>query len=328
VKRFSTTWKLARVLSLSLAPRSVAADFDLLHRPVYELYTILRCCLASTGFLFLLAASALAASDGQPAPTSAKSVARLFILSGQSNAGGAGIGSELPEDLRKNDDRLLMFGRHVRGLQPLAPYRRRGFGDDDTAFGAELVFGHRIRKAFPNDVICVAKQTTGGCSIIAWDKDWKRKEWLDELKLVDNVQKGAQYPLLMETIRGAVEALKTRDDVGRVEYSGMIWIQSERDDHHPRAAEMYEQNLRKLIANVRADLHAPDLPFLFADANVRRHREAMQAGMRRIAREVPRTAVVSIEGLSKRGAVHYDTQGQIELGRRFADEYLRVTGKN
>jgi hypothetical protein len=253
--------------------------------------------------------------------------ARLFILSGQSNAGGAGTGSELPPDLRKTDEEVLMFGRHVRGLRPLAPYRRNGFGTDNTAFGAELVFGRQMKEAFPDDVICIAKQTTGACSIIAWDKDWQRQGWLDDLKLVDNVNKGAQYPLLMETIRGAVEAMKARGGIGRVEYAAMIWIQSERDDHHPRAAETYEQNLRKLIDNVRADLHAPELPFLFADANVHRHAELMRAGMRRIAKEVPQTAVVSIVGLSKRGAVHYDTQGQIELGRRFGEEYLRLTGR-
>jgi len=279
-------------------------------------------CLLAAAVLAAVAASG-AALAGEPSGKTA----RLFIISGQSNAGGAGVGSELPEELRKTDDEVLMFGRHVKGLVPLGPHRRRGYGTDDTAFGPELVFGKEMKKAFPDDVICIAKQSTGGCTIIAWDKDWQRSDWLDELRLVENEQKGAQYPQLMETVRGAVEALEKRPDVARVEYAGMLWIQSERDDRHPKTAAAYEQNLCKLIANVRADLGVADLPFLFADANVRRNRDVMREGMRRIAREVPCTAVVSIDGLSKNGAVHYDTRGQMELGRRFADAYLRLAAR-
>lgn len=297
-------------------------------RRPFTSYSNFACTRVSTAraafiaaLLVLFGAAAFADDAGE------KKTARLFILSGQSNAGGAGVGSELPAELKKLDPEVLMCGRHVRGLQPLQPYRRRGFGADNTAFGAELVFAKRMKEAYPDEIICVVKQTKGGCSIIAWDMDWRREAWTADLKLADNVQKGAQYPLLMEKIREAVAALKASQQVGHVEYGGFLWIQSERDDHHPRTAAMYEANLRKLIANVRADLDSPDLPFLFADANVRRNPKVMRDGMKRIAAETPRTAVVSIQGLTKRDAVHYDTRGQITLGGRFADAYLEIVGK-
>ncbi|MCX7047251.1 MAG: hypothetical protein NTX50_17400 [Candidatus Sumerlaeota bacterium] len=55
--------------------------------------------------------------------------------------------------------------------------------------------------------------------------------------------------------------------------------------------------------------------------------DQMRSGMCKIVQDVPGAAVVSIDGLSKDGGVHYDTQGQIEPARRFAAAYLEMIGK-
>jgi hypothetical protein len=253
--------------------------------------------------------------------------ARLFIIAGQSNAGGKGVGSDLPAQLKKSVPEVFMFGRHAHDdLRPLEPYGRKGFGDDNTAFGAELVFAREMKKAFPTDIICIAKQTKGGTSIIAWDKDWKRAGWTNDMKLVANEAKGPQYDTLIKTGRDALAALKARPDMKQAELAGVLWIQSERDDHYPKAAAMYGDNLRKLIANLRADFARPELPFLFADANAHRNQEVIHAGMEKVAAELPHTVMVSIAELSRDG-VHYDSKGQLELGRRFAGAYLKLIGK-
>jgi len=253
--------------------------------------------------------------------------ARLFVIAGQSNAGGKGTGSELPAEYRIVDPDILAFGKGFKELSPLRPYSRKGFGADNTAFGPEIAFAHGVRSAFPEDILCIAKQTEGGCTIIAWDKDWKRPGWKEELKLVRNENKAPQYPELIRVVRGAVQSLEARPDVATVQIAGMLWVQSERDDRHRLTAAAYEKNLRALIANLRTDLGAPALPFLFADANGRLNVSVLRAGMRRIAAEVPNTALVPNSGLSRVDGVHYDSRGQIELGRRFAEAYLRMAGK-
>jgi len=249
---------------------------------------------------------------------------RVFILAGQSNAGGAGNGEELPAALKVTDAEVVLYGRGQKGeLRPLAPYPRvkEKFGIDGTAFGPELVFAKEMKRAFPGDVICVVKQSVGNCSIVAWDKDWRRADWKADLAAARNEQKEPNYDALLAAVAEGVRQSKEMFHSDRVEYGAMLWVQSERDDTSERVARMYEANLRGLIANVRADLKEPGLPFLFADANVRRFGDVIRAGMRRVAAEAPGVRCVSIEGLGRNG-VHYDTAGQLELGKRFAAAYL------
>lgn len=249
----------------------------------------------------------------------------LFILSGQSNAGGKGIGDELPAEYRKTDPDLLTIGRRAKGLVPIAPYHREGFGSDNTAFGCETSFAHEIKRAFPGDVVVIAKQTEGGCTIVAWDKHWQRPDWKSDLALANNVKKPAQYPRLMAVVKEAREAIAADPKLGPVTLAGMLWVQGERDDHSPQTAALYEKNLRALIANVRGDLGAPRMPFLFADINGHRNVATIHAGMQRIVRDVPRTAMVPVKDLSREhGGVHYNAAGQVELGRRFAAAYLKL----
>ncbi|HMP75736.1 MAG TPA: sialate O-acetylesterase [Kiritimatiellia bacterium] len=273
---------------------------------------------------------ALAALMGSFIPAQAAPGARtvrLFILTGQSNAGGKGVGSELPAEYRNLGPDVLAFGKGFKELAPLRPYPRKGFGTDNTAFGAEITFAYFAKKAFPDDIICIAKQTEGACSIVAWDKHWQRPEWKSDLARVKNENKEPQYPDLMRVIQDAQAALKAHPGAGTVELAGVLWVQSERDDNHPGTAADYEKNLRALIANLRADTKVADLPFLFADANGRQNLEVLRAGMRRVAAEVPNTALVSIEGLPRGDNVHYNAAGQVELGRRFSEAYLKMVGR-
>lgn len=55
------------------------------------------------------------------------------------------------------------------------------------------------------------------------------------------------------------------------------------------------------------------------------HIEQVRTAQKQVAATVPRTSLVPIDGLSrKRDQVHFDTQGQLELGRRFAAAYLKL----
>ena len=159
------------------------------------------------------------------------------------------------------------------------------------------------------------------------DKNWRRADWKDDLKKANNENKKPNYEPLLETVKEAVSQAKAMFHTDRVEYDGLLWVQSERDDTSPETAAMYEANLRALIRNIREDLKVPDLPFLFADANVRLYVDVLRGGMKKVVREVPNTRCIPIDDLPRNGGVHYNTQGQIMLGKRFAEVYLDVTRK-
>jgi hypothetical protein len=285
--------------------------------------------LSSGGEAAPAPAQSAAPAPPQPAQAPPKTM-KVFILAGQSNAGGAGNGDELPEDLRKTDLEVVLFAKGQKDiLRPLAPYKRvkEEFGIKGTAFGPELTFAKEIKKACPADVICIIKQAIGRCSIIAWDKNWRRENWKADLKLADNEDKHPNYDALMSMIKEGVGQAREQFHTDKVELCGMLWVQSERDDTCREIAEKYEANLRALIKNVREDLKAPDLPFLFADANVARFEDIIKGGMQRIVKEVPNTRCIPVADLPCNGAVHYNTEGQIKLGRRFAEAWLQMTRK-
>ncbi|MCX7012334.1 MAG: hypothetical protein NTW86_07190 [Candidatus Sumerlaeota bacterium] len=260
---------------------------------------------------------------------------KVFILSGQSNAGGAGNGDELPEAMKQTDPEVLQYVKQGKKVAPLAPYPRveEKFGIKSQAFGPELAFGKEIKKAWPQETILIVKQSEGACSIIAWDKNWQREGWKEDLKAADNENKKPQYDNLMSFIHEGVALAKEQTGIGQVEYCGMLWVQSERDNGTTYTAHMYEANLKGLIANVRQDLGVPNLPFLFADANGAGSREPgsltglISEGMRRVEKDVPITRLIPISDLPKNGGVHYNTQGQLILGKRFADALLEMRRK-
>jgi hypothetical protein len=280
-------------------------------------------------FLTVMATFVLCSSSQAGQASQAKTI-KVFLLAGQSNAGGAGNGDGLPADLKKTDKEVLLFSKgHKNELALLAPYNRvaEKFQIEHTAFGPELVFGKEMKKAFPNDVILIVKQSTGGTSIVAWDKDWKRADWKSDLKLAKNESKTPYYGVVLSMMKEGVTQAKAKFPGARVEYCGMLWVQSERDDEDVKLAKDYEKNLRALIQNIRTDVGVPNLPFLFAGPNVRRWGDIILNGMKKITQEVPNTALIPVNDLPKHEGIHYNTEGQMKLGKRFADAYLEIVKK-
>ena len=105
---------------------------------------------------------------------------KTFILAGQSNVRGWGDSAKLPDDLRKGNDRVLMF--EDGKWQPLKPHSpafelQQPYGLAEFHFGPEIAFGHELAKAFPDEPIGIIKYAEGGSSILAWKPDWS-KVWL------------------------------------------------------------------------------------------------------------------------------------------------------
>lgn len=248
---------------------------------------------------------------------------RVFILAGQSNMAGNGVPTELPPQYQQQPDNVLMpiprrrKGSPLTELVPFAPATKR--------FGPEVGFAHAMAKAWPDSRNVLIKKAIGGTSALAWAPDWTR----ERAAITKNDRVGPLYQNLMTNQVQPILQHYGAD----AEIVGVLWAQGGRDGRYEEAAAEYEQNLAKIISAFRRDLKSPALPFVFAqtvDAPKRSfpYIEQVRAAQKRIAESVPYTAMVPIEGLSrKRDRVHFDTAGQLELGRRFAAAFLGLVDK-
>ena len=86
-----------------------------------------------------------------------------------------------------------------------------------------------------------------------------------------------------------------------------------------------------MIARFRADLNAPEVPFIIGELGQYPERPWNQwlvlvdEAHRAIPSQVRATAYVSAEGLTHRGdTLHFDARSARELGRRYAAAYLAM----
>lgn len=245
---------------------------------------------------------------------------KLFILSGQSNAEGAGNGSLLPQEYLITDKEVLLLERG--SWRPMSPYKRKveKFGIKETAFGAELAFAFEMKKRYPNHIIAIAKvAVSGGTSIVAWDKNNKRTDWIVDLKEVDNEEKSSLFlynKLIADTQKG-IELLKKRTDVDNVEVCGFLWLQTERDGKKLETINKYEPRLTAFINNIREDLNHPELPFFIMDAHMTKRStlKAQQDMLRRVAKKDDRLIIIKCDDLSTHEGIHFNTEGALELGK-------------
>lgn len=262
-----------------------------------------------------LAARGATAQSGDATP------ALLFIITGQSNAGQQGAAGQLTAAQRGPVEGAWYYApQHTRSqaLLPLQPY--------GGAFGVELSFARVVRQATGRDVV-IAKNYSGGTSIIAWSPSAPNAAWKAELAKVGNAGKPAMYPRVLDIQRKAAAAYTAA--TGRpVELAGVLYIQVERDSKVMYGATRYEGNLKELIGAWRDEWHAPRLPVVFIDSHSSLSgggpivHEAVVA----TAADVAGAAWVAVRDLPKKDTVHFSTPGVWTLGERLAAAWLVEAG--
>jgi sialate O-acetylesterase len=112
---------------------------------------------------------------------------------------------------------------------------------------------------------------------------------------------------------------------------GVLWYQGE-SDANPNDVPLFAERFTRLVASVRADFGDPNLPFY--TVQIGRFVVAMpQEGelawnqaqdiQRRLAEQIPNTAVVAAVDLELDDLIHIGTQGLKRLGKRLANVALR-----
>ncbi|MDD5392973.1 MAG: sialate O-acetylesterase [Thiothrix sp.] len=218
---------------------------------------------------------------------------RLIIMAGQSNMMGRGTTYSLPDAYKQTPKNISFFyqGR---------PHKLAEF----AFFGPEVAFAHDVARAFPHDHIILVKQAVTGSFI---------KQWLPD---------GPLYNGLLRQVGFATDEHPAKVDA-------FLWMQGESDARsNPQEAQQYGSRLEALVQRLRADTHAPQSLFILGQINPEHPAflmtESVRQQQQQIQQELPNAMVISTDGLGKLpDRIHYDADGQIQLGKRFAEAYIK-----
>lgn len=259
---------------------------------------------------------------------------KVFILAGQSNMVGWGDSGKLPGELRNGNQRVLMFENGK--WQPLKPFKKaqknqEKIGMTEFTFGPEIAFGHAMAKAWPEETIGIVKFAIGGTSILTWKPDWSK----EDADRVGQGRLGSLYKKLMEKVE---QARKSRE----IEIVGFLWVQGGGDMKNIAVAKEYLNNLKSLVAAVRKDTGVSNLPFFCGSArrtddpddisDLKPQRvggrypavEFVLKAQWDAQQEIPHFRTVILRDIETHPMnVHYNTTGQLEVGRLFAESFLK-----
>lgn len=229
----------------------------------------------------------------------------VFILAGQSNMAGQGTAKELAPAYRRAPKNIEFYYNGYK--TPLNRFRH---------FGPEIGFAHEISRHFPGDKIKLIKFAVGGTSLFAWDPNWNASR----AKTTRNASAG---PLFKKLIKTAKIGFKNKD----AKLAGILWMQGEADAKYPVAAKQYAANLNRFVSRLRAELKSPNALFIMGSINpplnIFPATRIVQQAQRMATSRIRNLRLIRTEDLPKRNDhLHYNTIGQLELGKRFARAFL------
>ena len=250
--------------------------------------------------LAVLAPGAMA-QDAGPCVGLDPAIDHVIIMAGQSNMAGEGHLSEVADLPRPTSHANITLYQGKR---------------DRKTFGPELTFLQALAEACPEHRFIVVKYARGGSSLMDWDPVWSP----EKAGTTRRPCLGPLYFKLMKRLKRAVGNKK-------VDYLALLWMQGERDAAFLKAGRVYYDNLKRFIQYLRNDLQTQDLPILIGQINPTPKRyqakDLVAAAQSRASGSINRVYLVSTTGLSKyMDQVHYDSKGQLELGRRFARAFF------
>lgn len=251
---------------------------------------------------------AIPAQEKSMYPTDREKV-HIVLLAGQSNMAGRGIIEA--EDLVV-DPRILRLGEDLIWKEASDPLH---FDKPKVAgVGPGLAFARELLQALPEDhVVALVPTAFGGTSIRLWAREYEG----------DQTFHGG-YSLYANAL------LRTRAALKHGNLRAVLWNQGESDTALDE--ETYRNHVHRLIANLRADLGEPALPFVAATLGPWREKTgaAVNAVYRTLPAEVPNTATVDTLHPSVRHLLtnrpddpsHYEASAARLLGQLYAKRLL------
>ena len=225
----------------------------------------------------------------------------IFILAGQSNMAGQGERSKVPAHYRKNPRNVSFY--HNGYKTPLNHF---------AYFGPEIGFAHEVARRYPKHQIKIIKFAVGGTSMLAWAPNWS----VQRANLTKNASAGPLFKKLLQTANASYDSKKSR-------ISAVLWVQGEADAKYPAIARQYKNNLSIFVTALRRQLDNRNTQFIVAGVNppVKQFPASavINKAQKQVVASLPNMQFIRTIDLSKRSDnLHFDTLGQIKLGKRFA----------
>ncbi len=266
--------------------------------------TALKSLFLSIAILFC--SSAIQSDSDWKIPKRKKNF-HIFFLMGQSNMSGYATleaGDTIPVPHIVKLPTLSTDGLH---WQPAAhPLHNRL---DSDRFGLGLSFAEAYLKSHQGVTVGLVPLAWGGSGI-------------------DNLKKGsAVYADFIKKLAYA----KAQGTI-----KGVLWHQGESDTVTEELAKSYEKKLHQLIADIRADVGDPNLPFIVGNlaefyGTSKEHNQPdrierigiVKSVLRNIPAKLPHTGFVESTGCESIDwhNVHFDRKSYILLGKRYFDVY-------
>lgn len=227
----------------------------------------------------------------------------LYLLIGQSNMAGRGT---TDAGSQPNSPKIWAINRHKEWKMAADPLH-----EDKPAVvgvGPGLTFAQEILKKHPDRPIGLIPCAVGGSGIDDWQPGARHEQtgiyaYDEMLARVKEAQK-----------RGTIK--------------GIIWHQGE-SDSSPEKKDAYAVKLSDLFKRLRRDTHTENVPLVvgtLGDFYVAKNPEAVVINqiIADYARDNKLVYLASASGLTHKGDdTHFDTASARELGRRYAEVFLK-----
>ncbi len=233
----------------------------------------------------------------------------IFIMAGQSNMAGRGLVEPLDTIANKRILTIDKFDKWIYAKEPLHFYEPTMAGLD-----CGLSFAHRVLDSVPKGIsIAVIPCAIGGSSIEQWigNETFRGIELLSNFKT--KVHQVQEY--------GAIKSI--------------LWHQGEANTKS-ELIPSYAENLENLTILFRDIVKNDALPILIGQLGSYAEPKEWQQkwdAINNIIDEVVETDintyVVYTQDLkSKNDKIHFDSESQRTLGKRYADTYLEINKRN
>ncbi|MBD3375476.1 sialate O-acetylesterase [candidate division KSB1 bacterium] len=227
----------------------------------------------------------------------------LFLLIGQSNMAGRG---ELNDETGNTDPRILMLNKDQEWQVARHPLH---FDKPIAGTGLALSFARAVLKTTPDIRIGLIPCAVGGSSIAQW-------------------QPGKIHPQTgIYPFDAMIKRIHIAQKNGHLQ--AILWHQGE-SDSKKNLSGSYEDKLYSFIVSLRDTLQSPGLPFIAGElgpfyVEKNPHASDINAALHTLKSRIDNYDVVSASGLTHNGdSTHFDTLSLLELGKRYADSFIKI----
>ena len=232
-----------------------------------------------------------------------KEAIRSFLMIGQSNMAGRGNMGEV-DPIENDRCYMLRMGRWQKMSEPINPDRPIFDGRFRSGVGLAASFADEVSR-YTGLEIGLSPCADGGTVI---------EQWQPGEPLYDHA------------------VMMTRLAMRNSEFGGIIWHQGE-NNCLKLDEEKYRTCFLNTMTSLRRDLGAEDLPLIIGEVSENIAEKWGMRGMKRLnvllremAEELPRCAIVSVEGMElKEDGIHFNSKSYRELGKRYFEKYKELT---